>query len=58
MRKYFEWLVRREKIVAAITIVLAIALVVQMRFCKVPVLPEATMPPSQRRMSEIPQSSD
>jgi hypothetical protein len=58
MSNYFEWLVRREKIVVAITIVLAIALVVQMRFCRVRVVPEANLLPSQQRTSQIPQSPD
>jgi len=41
MREYFEWLVRREKLVVAITCVLVIALVVQIKFCKTRDEPEA-----------------
>ena len=34
MKAWFDWLVRHEKLVVAITISLVIALVVQMKFCK------------------------
>src|SRR4030095_12242826 len=43
MKKWFEWLVQHEKLVVAITFALAIALVVQMRFCKTHPSPEATL---------------
>ena len=39
----FEWLVRHEKLVAAITFSLVIALVVQIKFCKTRVEPDASL---------------
>ena len=43
MSEYSEWLVKHEKLVAAITFALVIALVVQMKFCKARE-PEANLP--------------
>src|SRR5215470_19451642 len=43
MRECFEWLVEHEKLVVAITFTLVIALVVQVRFCKPRVEPEANL---------------
>jgi hypothetical protein len=43
MREWFEWLVRHEKFVVAITFALVIALVAQMKFCKTPVEPDASL---------------
>ena len=40
----FEWLVRHEKLVAAVAVLLIIALVVQVKFCKGRVGPEGTQP--------------
>jgi hypothetical protein len=57
MRKCFDWLVRHEKFVVAITISLVIALVVQMKFCKTRVEPEATLilnPPLVSQISTSP----
>lgn len=47
MREYFQWLVRHEKLVAAITCALVIALVVQMKFCQPRSGPEANLTSSQ-----------
>ena len=56
MRKYFDWLVRHEKVVLAITCALVIALVVQMKFCTARVEPEATL--RQPEASRIAQTSN
>jgi hypothetical protein len=53
MRARFEWLVRHEKLVAAITCALVIALVVQMKFCKARVEPGADLTLSQPEASRI-----
>jgi hypothetical protein len=43
MRNYFEWFIRHEKLIATITLVLVIALVLQMKYCKARVEPESEM---------------
>ena len=58
MRKYFEWLVRHEKVVVAITCALVIALVVQMKFCTARVEPEAKLTLDQPEASRIAQTSN
>ena len=40
----FQWLVRHEKLVATATVLLIIALVVQVKFCKGRIGPERTQP--------------
>src|SRR6266480_4088134 len=56
MSEYSEWLVSHEKLVAAITFALVIALVVQMKFCKAGE-PEANRPLVQPQASRHKQSS-
>jgi hypothetical protein len=57
MRVYFEWLGKHEKLVVAVTLCLVIAFVVQIKFCRVRVEPEANLPQSQPQASTIAQSS-
>ena len=40
MSRVFNWLVRREKFVVAMTLVLVVALVIQLKYCKSRVEPE------------------
>ena len=56
MREYFEWLVRREKLVVSITLALVAALAVQIRFCKARVEPQAVMPPSRPQAGPVARS--
>ena len=49
MKDWFDWLVQHEKLLVAITFALAIALVVQMRFCKTRPGQEATLVISPQR---------
>jgi len=44
MGSSFEWLVRHERLVAAVAVLLVIALVVQVKFCKGHIRPEGTRP--------------
>ena len=48
----FEWLVRHEKLVATVAVLLIIALAVQVKFCKGRIGPVGTQP----RASTTPQS--
>ena len=57
MREYFEWLVRHEKLLVAITFALVIALIVQMNFCKARIEPEANLLPSQPQANQFTQPS-
>ena len=57
MTGVFEWLVRHEKLVAAITFSLVIALVVQIKFCKTRVEPDASLIVSPQGVSQTAKSS-
>ena len=57
MRKCFEWLVEHEKLVVAITCALVIALVVQIKFCKGRVEPEANLTSNPQTTNGTPSSS-
>ena len=57
MKEWFEWLVEHEKLVVAITFALVIALVVQIRFCKTRLDPEATLISQSAQPAASPSSS-
>ncbi len=51
MRRCFDWLIEHEKLLVGVTLVLVVALVAQMKFCKAPLEPDvnfARSPPSSQ----------
>ena len=47
MRKCFDWLIEHEKLLVGVTLILVVALVLQVKFCKARVEPDASFTRSQ-----------